>query len=130
MVKVVGAVLEKDGKIFCAQRGYGKSLAGLWEFPGGKMEAGESEEEALIREMQEEFNCKIIVKEKLVSVVHEYDFGIVELATLLCNLEEGEPQLSEHQDMRWESITNLDCLDWAPADIPTVELLMQRCKQS
>lgn len=126
MVKVVGAVLIKNGEIFCAQRGNDKVLAGLWEFPGGKVEVGETEEQALIREMREEFSCRIAVVEKILTVVHEYDFGTVELTTILCQLFEEEPRLSEHQAMRWENIEKLRLLDWAPADIPTVEYLMQR----
>lgn len=126
MIKVVGAVIEKEGSIFCAKRGPGKALAGLWEFPGGKLEDDETVEEALVREMKEEFSCRILVKEELLTIQHLYDFGIVELTTLLCELHEGEPRLLEHAEMRWVKISELPKLDWAPADIPTVELLMQR----
>jgi len=83
-------------------------------------------EEALVREMEEEFSCRILVKEELLTIQHLYDFGIVELTTLLCELYEGEPRLSEHAEMRWVKISELPKLDWAPADVPTVELLIQR----
>ncbi|MDB6353792.1 (deoxy)nucleoside triphosphate pyrophosphohydrolase [Trichococcus sp. K1Tr] len=126
MIKVVGAVIEKEGSIFCAKRGPGKALAGLWEFPGGKLEENETAEEALVREMEEEFSCRILVKEELLTIQHLYDFGTVELTTLLCELNEGEPRLSEHTEMRWVNVSELPELDWAPADIPTVELLIQR----
>ena len=126
MIKVVGAVIEKEGSIFCAKRGPGKALAGLWEFPGGKLEDDETAEEALIREIDEEFSCRILAKEELLTIQHLYDFGTVELTTLLCELHEGEPRLSEHTEMRWVKISELPELDWAPADVPTVELLIQR----
>lgn len=126
MIKVVGAVIEKEGSIFCAKRGPGKALAGLWEFPGGKLEDDETAEEALVREMEEEFSCLILAKEELLTIQHLYDFGTVELTTLLCELHEGEPRLSEHTEMRWVKISELPELDWAPADVPTVELLIQR----
>lgn len=126
MIKVVGAVIEKEGSIFCAKRGSGKALAGLWEFPGGKLEEGETAEEALVREMEEEFSCRIQVKEELLTIRHPYDFGTVELTTILSELYEGEPRLSEHTEMRWVKISELPELDWAPADVPTVELLIQR----
>ena len=126
MIKVVGAVIEKEGSIFCAKRGPGKALAGLWEFPGGKLEENETAEEALVREMEEEFSCRILVKEELLTIQHHYGFGTVELTTLLCELDEGEPRLSEHTEMRWVNVSELPELKWAPADVPTVELLIQR----
>jgi len=122
----VGAVIEKEGSIFCAKRGSGKALAGLWEFPGGKLEDGETVEEALVREMEEEFSCRILVKEELLTIRHPYDFGTVELTTILCELEDGKPRLSEHTEMRWVNIAELPKLEWAPADVPTVELLLHR----
>ena len=76
--------------------------------------------------MEEEFSCRILVKEKLLTIKHPYDFGTVELTTLLCELNEGEPQLSEHTEMRWVNISELPELGWAPADVPTVELLLRR----
>lgn len=124
-IHVVGAVIESKGKILCAQRGPGKSLAYLWEFPGGKVEPGESEREALEREIKEELICKVDVKERITSTRYEYDFGFVTLTTFQCELLEGEPKLTEHVQVKWLPVEELDTLEWAPADVPTIELLVE-----
>ncbi len=120
-IYVVGAVIFKDNKILCAQRGTEKSLPLLWEFPGGKIEKGEKPEEALKREIQEEMHCSIEVGEKIEHTVYEYDFGIVHLTTYQCKLIEGEPVLTEHAAIKWLSPEELPTLEWAPADIPAIE---------
>lgn len=120
-IHVVGAVIIKDQKILCAQRGETKTLAYKWEFPGGKIEKGETAEVALKREIDEEMKCEIEVLDQIEHTVHEYDFGIVHLTTFYCRLSKGEPVLTEHVDMRWLPKKELPQLDWAPADIPAVE---------
>lgn len=122
-IHVVGAVIVKDDKILCAQRGNTKTLAEMWEFPGGKIEQGESPEEALKREIKEEMHCKIEVGEQVDHTVYEYDFGIVHLTTCYCKLLEGEPVLTEHKAIKWLHKDELPLLEWAPADIPAVEKL-------
>ena len=121
-IHVVGAVIQRDGKILCAQRGLSGSLPGMWEFPGGKIEAGESPREALQREIVEELECKVSVGELVTTTAHEYDFGIVNLTTFYCELVDGSPVLSEHEEVKWLLPSELHTLDWAPADIPAVEL--------
>lgn len=123
-IHVVGAVLSLDDKILCAQRGPGKSLAYLWEFPGGKIESNETEKEALEREIREELRCNIKVNEKITTTRYEYDFGFVNLTTFHCKLIAGIPLLTEHIDVKWLPVQELNTLDWAPADIPTIEILM------
>jgi len=123
-IHVVGAVIKSNNKIFCAQRGPGKSLPYLWEFPGGKIEAGETDKEALEREIREELLCQIEVKNKVTTTRHEYDFGFVNLTTFECDLLEGEPVLTEHVAVRWLEVEELATLEWAPADIPAIEILM------
>lgn len=81
IINVVAAAIEKDGKIFCAQRPEGKSLGGYWEFPGGKLEEGESPEEALIREIYEELNSKIEIISFVNESSYDYDFGTVVMKT-------------------------------------------------
>lgn len=120
-INVVGAVIVRDGDVLCAQRGPMGSLPGMWEFPGGKTEDGETPREALEREIREELQCDVLVGEEITSTTHEYEFGIVTLTTFYCELRSGEPQLTEHADVAWLSPAELDSLDWAPADIPAVE---------
>lgn len=125
-IDVVGAVIIRGNRILCAQRGPSGALAGMWEFPGGKIELGESPREALQREIDEELGCRVDVGDKVTSTTHEYDFGIVTLTTFYCALAEGEPELSEHEDVVWLRPTELSSLDWAPADISAVEFIKQK----
>jgi len=122
-INVVGAVIVRNDEILCAQRGFAGSLGGMWEFPGGKIEDGESPRQALEREIQEELLCTVTVTDEVTSTTYEYDFGIVTLTTFYCELVEGEPQLTEHEATKWLKRSELDALEWAPADIPAVELI-------
>lgn len=122
-IHVVGAIIVENNKILCAQRSPDKSLPLKWEFPGGKIEEGESPEEALRREISEEMNCKIEIGEQVVLTVYEYDFGVVHLTTFFCKLIDGKPNLTEHVAIKWLPANELSSLDWAPADIPAVEKL-------
>lgn len=122
-IHVVGAVILKEGKILCAQRGDRGSLAGMWEFPGGKIEAGETVREALVREITEELECQVNVGDEITTTIHEYDFGIVSLTTFYSELIEGEPVLTEHAAVKWLASSELDQLEWAPADIPAVRII-------
>ncbi|AGF72176.1 (deoxy)nucleoside triphosphate pyrophosphohydrolase [Corynebacterium halotolerans] len=125
-INVTGAVLTDGDKVLAARRGAGKALAGFWEFPGGKIEAGETPEESLARELEEELLCQATVGEYVTTTEHEYDFGIVILSTYFCTLLEGEPQLTEHEEIRWVPANELKNLEWAPADIPAVELIVEK----
>ena len=126
IISVVAAAIEKDGKIFCAQRPEGKSLGGYWEFPGGKLEQGETPEEALIREIKEEFDSEIEIVSFINEASHEYDFGIVTMKTYLSKLHTRNLTLLEHQDSKWLPIEELDTLEWAPVDLPAVKCLQQK----
>ncbi len=121
-VPVVGAVIVQDGLVLCARRGTGP-LAGLWEFPGGKVEPGEAPRDALRREIAEELGCRIEVGEELATAAHRYDFGTVVMTTYRCSLASGTPAASEHSELRWLPPGRLAGLRWAPVDLPTVELL-------
>ena len=125
-IHVVGAVVVSSGEVLCVQRGPNGTLPGLWEFPGGKIEPGETAQEALRREVVEELQCNVTVGEEVTTTRHEYDFGIVHLTTFYCELVDGSPQLSEHSDMTWRDPADLRHLAWAPADIPAVHLIEQR----
>ena len=125
-IKVVGAVLVHDGRVFAAKRGPGKSMAGYWEFPGGKVEADETPEEALARELREELKIDVTVGEFIVTATHEAGTAVIELSTYLCTIIEGVPVLTEHEEFRWLPVSELSDVEWAPADIPTVEFLQER----
>ena len=120
-IDVVGAVIVKDGAVLCARRGPGGEMAGMWEFPGGKIEPGETPQEALVREIGEELRCVVTVGEQVAHTVHEYGFGIVALTTFSCELVSGDLQLTEHAELRWLAPDALFSLEWAPADVPAVE---------
>lgn len=125
-IHVVGAVVLSAGRVLCVQRGPQGSLPGLWEFPGGKIEAGETPQQALAREIYEELQCHVAVGEQITTTRHEYDFGVVHLTTFYCELLDGSPQLSEHSELRWTNPADLRDLAWAPADIPAVQMIEHR----
>lgn len=128
-ITVVGAVItrgEHHDEILCARRGPG-SQAGLWEFPGGKIEPGETPEHALVREIAEELGCAITVGDEVTSTIHPYDAVTVTLTTFHATItDEATPHPHEHAELRWVPVDELDRLDWAPADIPAVELIRTR----
>ena len=126
-IKVVGAVIEnEEGEILCAQRPEGKNLALKWEFPGGKIEVGESPTAALKRELQEEMALDIEILDKITTTTYEYDFGIVELTTYFSKIKAGNVQLLEHEEMKWMKADDIDQLDWAPADIPAIKIIKEK----
>jgi len=122
-IHVVGAVIVRDGLILCARRGPRGALAGLWEFPGGKVEPDESHREALIREIDEELGCRIEVGDEVATTTHAYDFATITLSTYWCRIACGTPRPTEHEEVRWVAATDLVALEWAPADIPAVEII-------
>ena len=120
-VGVVGAALLRDGRVLASRRTEPPRLAGLWEFPGGKVEPGESDEQALVRELREELQVEAAVGERLGG-----DLLIGETAVLrvyLCALLSGEPALVDHDAHRWLGIDELLEVDWIPVDLPLVEQL-------
>ncbi|GAB3038787.1 DNA mismatch repair protein MutT [Nocardioides flavus (ex Wang et al. 2016)] len=125
-IEVVGAVIVRDGLVYCVQRGPDGSLPGMWEFPGGKVEPGEDEITALSREIQEELLCEVKVGNKVTTTAHDYDFGTVRLTTYYCDLIAGEPSLTEHTAELWLQPDQLPELNWAPADVPAVEDIVRR----
>ena len=123
-VEVVAAIIQKDNKIFCAQRNLSKSMGGKWEFPGGKIESGETREEALVREIKEEFDSNIEVNQYLMTVEHDYSTFHITMHSYLCTLIDGELVLNEHNDSVWLTKEELSKLDWADADKPIVERIL------
>ncbi len=98
----------------------------MWEFPGGKIEPGEDAKDALKREIDEELLCQVVVGDEVTTTTYDYDFGRVTLTTFWCELVDGEPAPTEHAQVRWLAPTDLDQLDWAPADIPAAAMIANR----
>lgn len=98
-------------------------MAGLWEFPGGKIEPAESPQEALRRELIEELNVTVEVRGKIVTTQYETETAVINLTTFFCSIVSGTPTLTEHQEIRWVPRKELHTLDWAPADLETVALV-------
>lgn len=114
-VDVVAAIIEQEGKILATQRGYGE-FAGGWEFPGGKIERGETPEEALVREILEELGAAVAV-ERLVTVVdYDYESFHLHMRCFLCHVVSGQLELHEHMAARWLDTATIDSVAWLPAD--------------
>lgn len=114
-LEVVAAVICRDGKLFATQRGYGEQKDG-WEFPGGKVECGETPQDALIREIREELDAEIQVDRFLQTVEADYPKFHLVMHCFLCSLISGELKLKEHENACWLDETTLEKPDWLPAD--------------
>lgn len=127
LTRVVAAIVERDGKVFAARRNPDRSAGGLWEFPGGKIEPGESPEEALHRELQEELSIDATIGalvDRSSTIVTE---GEIEMCCYSVEFAGSDPESStDHDDLRWVNLSQLATLSWAPADIPIIERLPQR----
>lgn len=102
----------------------------MWEFPGGKVERGESPRSALVREIDEELGCSVAVGDIVTRTVHAYDFATIDLTTYFCELTGNAPTLREHADSRWLTPDCLSDLTWAPADVPAIGVLMKHFAQA
>ena len=122
-IEVVAAIIRKGDEIFATQRGYGDFKDG-WEFPGGKVEAGESPEEALKREIWEELETKIIVEKLVTTVEWDYPKFHLTMHCFLCYIESGSLTLKEHEAARWLKLSDIYSVDWLPADKIVVEELL------
>ncbi|HDR4881573.1 (deoxy)nucleoside triphosphate pyrophosphohydrolase [Bacillus cereus] len=125
-VSVVAAVIMNEKtEVLCALRSATMSLPNFWEFPGGKINEGEAPKEALIREIKEELDCTITVGQKIEELEHEYENIIVHLTTYKTKIELGTPKALEHAKLRWISVDKLLDLEWAPADVSTVDKVVK-----
>jgi len=126
-IKVVAAVVIEDEKILCVQRGPSKYdyISEKWEFPGGKVEEGETPEEGLVREIEEELHTTITDLNFLIQVDHTYPNFRIIMDTYTCKIEKGSITLTEHIAFDWEEVSNLDRFDWAAADLPIVRKIKE-----
>lgn len=118
-INVVAAVIMKEGRVFATQRGYGVFKDG-WEFPGGKVEAGESPEEALRREIREELEVEVNVGDLIDTIEYDYPAFHLSMKCYACTIAGGSPHLLEHEAARWLSADQLDSVAWLPADITLI----------
>lgn len=126
-VKVVAAVIHKDNKIFATARGYGE-FKGMWEFPGGKVEASETSQQALIREIQEELDTKITVGDLIGTIEYDYPTFHLSMDCFWCKVVEGKLKLLEAEDAKWLSKDNLYSVQWLPADMTLIEKIEQQMR--
>lgn len=123
-IDVVAAIIVKGTEILATQRVYGE-FEGGWEFPGGKVEQGETPEEAIVREIHEELNARISVQRFLTQVEHDYPTFHLSMKCFICTLDDPSFQLLEHHAAKWLDMQHIDTVDWLPADIKVVAALKQ-----
>lgn len=121
-IEVVAAVIFNTNKIFATQRGYGE-FKDWWEFPGGKMERGESREQALKREIREELDIDISVEDFIMTIEYDYPAFHLILHCFKCSLLDKSPTLLEHEASQWVGKENIDTLKWLPADLELITKL-------
>ena len=121
-IEVVAAIIHQGGKILATQRGYGEHK-GMWEFPGGKMEPGETQEQAIRREIDEELNVLINVERKVCTVEYDYPQFHLTMHCFWCSMAGGELVLKEHQSAQWLERSQWESVEWLPADVEVVEVL-------
>lgn len=123
-IRVAAAVIRKDDKIFATQRGYGEFKDG-WEFPGGKIEEGETPEQALTREIREELNTEIRVGERIGTVEYDYPKFHLSMDCFWCEIVQGMLELKEHEAAKWLTKDTLHSVEWLPADVEVIEKIRE-----
>lgn len=123
-IKVVAAIIQKENKILATKRGYGEFI-NMWEFPGGKIESGETKEQALVREIKEELNIEISVDKFAIDIEYQYPNFYLFMSCFMCSIKEGSIELLEHNDGKWITKEELNTLNWLLADIDAVNYLKE-----
>ena len=124
-IRVVAAVIVSEGKVFATQRGYGEFKDG-WEFPGGKIEAGETPEEALAREIREELDIEINMGEFIDTIEYDYPNFHLSMDCFWCSIKDGKLTLKEHEAAKWLNLQTIDSVEWLPADITLIDKIKKR----
>jgi len=119
-IEVVAAIITRGDKILATKRGYGDFI-NMWEFPGGKMEPGESREAALIREIKEELEVDISIDRYLCTIQYEYPAFHLTMHCFICSIHDGKITLVEHNDAKWLTLDNLTSVQWLPADLQILD---------
>lgn len=120
---VTAALITESGRVFVAKRNPAARMPGLWEFPGGKIEKDETPEQCLRRELLEEFEIDVEVGSYVGTNVHTYDFGVVELMAFKAKIVGGDMRLNDHSEVAWVDAEEIGGYDFAPADIPFVQMI-------
>lgn len=130
-VKVAAAIIINNGKILCVQRGPNKFdyISEKFEFPGGKIEAGELPSDTVVREIHEELKMNIAVEQDFLTINHEYPDFKIQMHSFICSTPTRELELSEHISFKWLDVSELGDLDWAAADVPIVDKLIKELDQ-
>ncbi len=123
-IKVVAAIIKNEDKILATKRGYGEFI-NMWEFPGGKIEPGETKKQALVREIKEELNIEINVDKFALDIEYQYPNFYLFMSCFMCSIKEGSIELLEHNDGKWITKEELNTLNWLPADIDAVNYLKE-----
>ena len=123
-IRVVAAIIIENEKVFATQRGYG-DFKGGWEFPGGKIDAGETPEEALIREIKEELDTEVEVIELLDTVEYDYPNFHLSMDCFICKIKSGDLVLKEHEAAQWLTKETLDSVNWLPADLGLIDKIRE-----
>ena len=123
-IRVVAAIIIKKGEVFATQRGYG-DFKGGWEFPGGKIDAGETPEEALVRDIREELDTEVEVIELLDTVEYDYPNFHLSMDCFICNIKSGDLVLKEHEAAQWLTKETLDSVNWLPADLGLIDKIRE-----
>ena len=124
-VKVVAAIIRDGNKVFATQRGYGDYKDG-WEFPGGKVEPGETAQQALVREIKEELDTDIAVGDYLTTIEYTYPTFHLSMQCFWCRIVDGTPVLKEHEAARWLDVDHIDSVEWLPADLTIIDLIKDK----
>lgn len=128
-IRVVAAVIRKDDRIFATQRGYGEFKDG-WEFPGGKIEPGETPQQALVREIREELETEIRVGDLIDTIEYDYPTFHLSMDCFWCEIVEGSLELKEHEAAKWLDRESLYTVDWLPADVGLVETIKNKLDEN